>query len=136
MIARKPYPGDLSDVQWRRLAPLIPVAEPAGRPRAHDPRDLCNAIFYVTRAGGDWRMLPHDLPPWQAVYYYFRRWQRDGTWESVLDTLRGQVRQAAGRDAQPSAAILDSQSVKTAEKGGRVATTAARRSTDASATCW
>ena len=120
---RLPYPSDLTDRQWRLLAPLIPTAKPGGRPRSHDPRELINAILYVVRNGCTWRALPHDLPRWQTAYYYFRRWQADGTWQRVHDTLRTQVRLAAGRQASPSAAILDSQSVKTTEKGGHAATT-------------
>jgi putative transposase len=136
MIARKPYPSDLTDAQWMRVAFLIPPAQPGGRPRTVDVREVLNAILYITRGGNDWRMLPHDFPPWQTAYYYFRRWQRDGTWERIHDTLREQVRTAAGRNAQPSAAVIDSQSVKTTEKGGSVAMTGARKSTDVSATSW
>jgi putative transposase len=118
MIARKPYPSDLTDAQWRRISPLIPPAKLGGRPRTVDAREAFNGILYITRGGNDWRMLPHDFPPWQTTYYYFRRWQRDGTWERIHDTLREQVRTAAGRNAQPSAAVIDSQSVKRTEKGG------------------
>ena len=116
---RQPYPSDLTDRQWRRLAPLIPPAMPGGRPRSADRRAIGNAIVYVLRNGVVWRALPHDFPPWKTVYHYFRAWRRDGTWAAIHDALREQVRQADGREASPSAAILDSQSVKTTEKGGR-----------------
>ena len=97
-------------------------------------RDVLDAIFYVDRAGGAWRMLPGDFPPWQTVYTYFRNWSRDGTWEAIHDILRRSTRLIDGRDEEPSAGIIDSQSVKTAEKGGPKATTRARRSKAASGT--
>jgi putative transposase len=126
-MARKRYPTDLTDAQWRVLQPLIPPAEPGGRPREVDMREVLNGIFYQTRGGASWRMLPHDLPPWGTVHYYYRRWRLDGAWQRMHDALRGKVRRKAGRKASPSAAILDSQSVKTAEKGGLAATTRARK---------
>ena len=97
-------------------------------------REILDAIGYVVRTGCAWRYLPHDFPPWQTVYHYFRLWRLDGTWERIHDTLREQARQAAERMARPSAGIVDSQSVKTTEKGGTAATTVPRRSTDASGT--
>jgi len=124
---RTPYPSDLTDEQWNRLEPLIPAAKPGGRPRRVNIREVLNAILYWSRTGCQWRQLPHDLPPWGTAHYYYRRWRLDGTWERVHDRLREQVRSAAGRQASPSAAILDSQSVKTTEKGGRAATTRAKR---------
>lgn len=114
----KPYPTDLSDSEWLLLQPLLPSATPGGRPRTTDLRSVCNALFYWLATGCAWRMLPHDFPPHQTVYEYFRAWQRAGTWEHVNTTLRRQVRLAAGHDAEPSAAILDSQSAKTSAGGG------------------
>lgn len=114
------YPSDLSDAQWKRIASMIPAARPGGRPRRCSTRELLNAMFYVVRTGCAWRMLPHDFPAWQTVYYYFRRWQSDGTWQKIHDSLRRRVRVQAGRRREPSAAILDSQSVKTVEKGDLV----------------
>jgi putative transposase len=120
-MQREPYPTDLTDAQWQRLARLIPAAQPGGRPRAVDMREILNAIFYHVRGGASWRMLPHDLPPWGTVHYYYRRFRLDGTWQQINDILRDQVRLAAGREAEPTAAIIDSQSVKTTEKGGSAA---------------
>ena len=130
------YPTDLTDDEWRVVSPLIPAAKPGGRPRSVDAREIMNAIRYQVRAGGAWRLLPHDLPKWPTVYAYFRRWQGDGTWERIAGVLRRDLRAALGRRSEPSAAILDSQTVKTTEKGGHVATTPARRRPAASATSW
>ena len=126
-MSREAYPSDLSDAEWEFVAPLIPPAKSGGRPRTVDIREVLDAIFYVLRSGCAWRMLPHDFPNWQTVYTYFRNWRKDGTWERLNTVLRQQVRQAAGREAEPSAAIIDSQSVKTTEKGGLAATMPARR---------
>ena len=131
---RKPYPSDLTDEQWALLAPLLPPAEPGGRPRSVDLREVANAMLYLLRTGCPWRSLPHDLPPWGTVWSYFRRWRDDGTLDRLHAALRDRARAEAGRDPDPSAAILDSQSVKTSEKGGRAASTLARRFRDASAT--
>jgi len=120
---RSRYPTDLTDREWALLAPLIPEPRPGGRPRSVDLREVLNAIFYLLRTGCSWRMLPHDLPPWGTVHYYFRRWRIDGVWVRIHDALRDDARARAGRPAQPTQLILDSQSVKTTEKGGRVAGT-------------
>ena len=120
-MKRKRYPSDLTDAQWKRIEPLIPPAKPGGRDRAHSMRHIVDALFYLLRSGCSWRMLPHDLPPWQTVYTYFQQWRDDDTLEGIHTSLREQVRTEAGRETQPSAAIIDSQSVKTTEKGGSVA---------------
>jgi putative transposase len=101
--ARAAYPRGLTDAQWALIAPLIPPAEPGGV----DMHEIFNAIVYVLRSGCSWRMLPHDLPPWGTVHYYYRRFRRDGTLLKVHELLRAKVRRAAGRQAQPSAAILE-----------------------------
>ncbi len=120
-MTRKPYPTDLTNAQWSRIAPLIPPAKPGGRRRTVNVREVVNAILYFVRTGCQWRNLPHDFPPWGTVHYYYRRWRLDGTWEEVHGTLREQVRtEKEGREATPSAAIIDSQSVKTTEKGSSV----------------
>jgi putative transposase len=127
MAKRPAYPSDLSDEAWHVLDPLVPEVKNGGRPAAHERREIVNAILYVLRTGCQWRALPHDLPSWKTVYTYFRTWRLDGTWERIHDALRRQVRRSVGKKPEASAAILDSQTVKTTEKGGLVATTLARK---------
>jgi putative transposase len=115
---RKPYPTDLTDAQWLIIEPLIPPAKRGGRSRAVCPREILNAIFYILRGGCSWRLLPHDFPPWQTVYGYFRAWQKAHVWEEINDALREAVRIEAGREAQPSMGLIDSQSVKTTSVAG------------------
>ncbi len=135
MTLRHAYPSDLTDTQWSVIAPMIPDAAPGGRPRKAPKREIVEAILYLLRAGCAWRLLPHDFPPWQTVYHHFRRWQHDGVWARIHHALVMADREREGREASPSAAVLDSQSVRTADqKGGSKASTPARRSTDASVT--
>jgi putative transposase len=117
------YPTDLNEGQWQAIARLIPPAKPGGRPRTVNMREILNALFYVSRTGCAWRMLPKEYPPKDTVYYYFKSFRENGTWDRIHDLLRKRVRVKHGKPQQPSAAILDSQSVKTTEKRGTVAAT-------------
>jgi putative transposase len=118
MQTRKPYPTDLNDKQWQILQPLLPEAKPGGRPETYPKREILNGIFYVVRGGIAWRAMPHDLPPYGIVYHYFRQWRLAGLWAHLNDVLRGDVRVLEGRNRQPSAASIDSQSVKMTDRGG------------------
>src|SRR5918993_4943144 len=115
---RKPYPTDLSDAEWNHIEPHLPIPKEHGRPRIHSLREILDAIFYVLRSGCQWRLLPHDFPPWKTVHHYFRSWRLDGTWERMHSALRKRVRVRLNRNPQPSAAIADSQSIKTTGVGG------------------
>src|ERR1700722_545040 len=117
---RKRYPSDLTDDQWRLVEAAIPPAKRGGRPRTVDLREVVNTLFYQARTGVQWEFLPHDLVPKSTAWDYFVAWQKDGTWQKMVDALRGQVRTAAGRQEPPSAACIDSQSVKSTEMGGAV----------------
>ena len=127
LIERCAYSSDLTDAEWMILEPLLPLEKPGGRRRRYPLREIINAIQYLLRTGGAWRLLPHDLPHWRTVYEYFRCWKRDGTWIKIHDHLHKELRKKMKRNEQPSAAIIDSQSVKTTEKGGLTATTVRRR---------
>jgi len=121
-MSRRTYPTDLTDTEWLLVQPYVATSG-LGRPPKHTKRALLNAIFYQARAGCAWRLLPHDLPPWRTVYKQFEAWREDGTWEQLLAGLRRQLRQAAGRGAEPTAGAIDTQSVRTGGKRGAVTAT-------------
>jgi transposase len=118
MQANRGYPSDLTDEQWAVIEGLVPPVRSGGRPEKHPKRAVVNAIFYVVRTGCSWRQLPHDFPPWQTVFWYFKKWRADGTVDRLHDALRNRVRDGAGRDPMASAAIVDAQSVKGADTVG------------------
>jgi putative transposase len=118
MMTRKAYTTDLSEQEWQIIEPLLPSPKPLGRKIEYSRREILNAIFYLNRNGCSWRDLPGDLPPYGTVSHYYHAWRRSGLWKTINDTLRTQLRVAEGRDPQPSAASLDSQSVKTTEIAG------------------
>ena len=125
---RKPYPDDLSDEEWNLIQPILEeVKKIKGRPPVHDRREILNALFYVLRTGCQWRHLPHDFPPWKAVYGQFLRWNQRGVIEEINHILRKKLRCLNGRDGEPSAGIIDSQSAKTTERGALKASTVERK---------
>ncbi|MGI0016096.1 MAG: IS5 family transposase [Nitrososphaera sp.] len=117
-MENKRYPSDLTDDEWDYIRDMIPEAKPGGRPRKLNMREVVNGLFYLVKGGIQWRMLPKDFPNWKSIYNYFREWKRNGFWQQIHDKMRAEVRKEAGRNESPSAAILDSQSVKTTEQGG------------------
>ncbi len=121
------YPSNLTNEQWKLIEPLLPPVKPGGRPRTTELREVINGILYLVRTGCSWRMLPHDFPPWPTVHDYYWKYRRDGIWDQIHESLHKRVRVQAGRQASPSAAIIDSQSVKTASKGGNEVMTLARK---------
>src|SRR5687768_15506722 len=115
---KRSYSTDLTDAEWRCLQSYVPAPKHRGRPRIHGTREILNAVFYVLKSGCPWRLLPRDFPPWESVYWWFRRWRIDGTWERLNAALRERLRVRLGRNPQPSAGIVDSQSAKTTGVGG------------------
>jgi putative transposase len=115
---RKSYPTNLTDAEWHYLKSHLPTPKRRGRPRIYGFREILDAVFYVLKSGCAWRLLPRDFPPWETVYHYFRKWSLDGTWERLNHTLRECLRTTLGRNPQPSAGIVDSQSAKTTGVGG------------------
>ena len=134
MNTRKAHPVDLTGPQWAQVSRFVPAPKPGGRPAKYPRREIVNAVLYVVRTGCQWRAIPHDLPPWRITYWYFMQWRKDGTLQRLHEELRGDLRQAEGRQRQPSAAVLDSQSSKTTEKGGSGGMTPGRRCVAASGT--
>lgn len=128
------YPSSLKDREWAVISAAIPPGIKSGRPRKWSARVMLDAIFYVEKTGCQWRQLPSDFPPWKRVYNTYWRWRERGIWDRVLTVLREELRVKQGRNAQPSVAIVDSQSVKTVAKAGNAATTRARRPRVASGT--
>ena len=127
-MTRKPYKSDLTDAEWIIIQPLIPAPKKGGRPRTVNMREILNGIFYVLKTGCSWEMIPNDLPPYSTVYYYFRLFQKKGTWQQINRELRQRFRKSLGREPKPTAASVDSQAVKTTVKRGRcMASTGAKR---------
>jgi putative transposase len=117
-MASRRYPSALTGDEWDLLEPHLPAPKKRGRPRLHSPREALNAVFYVLKTGCQRRMLPREFPPWKTVFHYFRTWRLDGTWEEMNRAMGRRLRERLGRDLEPNAGIVDSQSAKTTGVGG------------------
>ena len=127
----KSYPDDITDKEWDLIQDLVTYQiSPRGRKGKYSKREMLNAIFYLLRSGCSWRLLPHDFPPWKSVYAQFRKWRQTGVFMKVYERLRKKLRKGLGRNVDASAGIIDSQSVRTTEKGALKGTMEAKRSTD------
>lgn len=113
----KEYPSDITNEQWELMSPMIPPAKTGGCPRKTSERLIIDALFYISRTGCQWRYLPEKYPPRSTTHTYFTAWKEDGTWDKILNVLRERVRESAGRKAIPTASIIDSQTVKTTDRG-------------------
>jgi transposase len=130
-MGRKSYPDDLTDREWELIKDLATEQlNPRGRKGKYSKREMLNAIFYLLRSGCSWRLLPHDFPPWKSVYAQFSKWKRTGIFMKIYERLRKKLRKVLGRNVDASAGIIDSQSVKTTEKGGLEVMTEAKRLVD------
>ncbi len=136
MPTQEIYPSNLTGLEWKLIEPLVPGPKLFGRPPRYPKRAILDAIFYVVRSGCAWRMLPHDLPPWRIVYYYFMVWRRDGLWQSIHDTLRDQVRLQSGKKKPRPLRSSTLRALKYLTTEESAATMRARRSWDASDTSW
>ena len=129
---RKLYPSDLLDIEWKAIEKHFEIDySKGGRPLKHEKREILNAIFYVLRTGCQWRYLPQEFPPWKTVYTYLRKWKSQNLFEKINHCLRKRLRKLMNRNEDPTAAIIDSQSVKTTEKGGLKVMTGQKKSMDA-----
>lgn len=133
-MERAAYPSDLTDAEWELIEPLLPPIGESTQCETVPKREIVNGIRYVLRGGIQWRMMPHDLPHWKTVYHYHNQWSKTAVWKRINDALVVMARERKGRKAKPTAAVGDSQSVKTTQKGGFAAMTERRRSKDVSAT--
>jgi transposase len=136
MPTQEPYPSNLTDAEWKQIEPLVPGPKLFGRPPRCSKRAILDAVFYVVRGGCAWRMLPHDLPPWRIVYYYFMTWRREGLWQKMHDTLRDQVRLQSGKKKPRPLRSSTRRALKYLTTEECAATMQARRSWDESDTSW
>jgi putative transposase len=136
MPTQEPYPSNLTDAEWKQIEPLVPGPKLFGRPPRYSKRAILDAVFYVVRGGCAWRMLPHDLPPWRIVYYYFMTWRREGLWQKMHDTLRDQVRLQSGKKKPQPLRSSTRRALKYLTTEECAATMQAKRSWDESATSW